>query len=129
MAARARELKAEARAKQTRAAGERAVLEAIEAMSGRDKKIAQRLHAIITTAAPNLIPRTWYGMPAYANEAGRVVVFFRGAEKFKERYMTIGFNQEANLDEGNLWPVAYALTKLTPAEEKKIAELVKKALR
>lgn len=97
-------------------------------MQGRDKEIAERLHAIITTAAPNLIPKTWYGMPAYANEAGKVVLFFRGAEKFKERYMTLGFTQEANLDDGNLWPVAYALTSLARAEEKRIRELVKKAL-
>lgn len=128
MEARARELRAEARANQTRKEGERALQEAIAAMPTRDKEIAERLHAIITTADPNLIPKTWYGMPAYANEAGKVVLFFRGAEKFKERYMTLGFTQEANLDDGNLWPVAYALTNLTRSEEKRIRDLVKKAL-
>jgi len=89
---------------------------------------AERLHAVIKAAAPSLSPKTWYGMPAYANQDGKVVCFFRGAEKFKERYMTLGFNQEAKLDEGAMWPIAFALTGLTAAEEARIAELVKKAV-
>ena len=89
--------------------------------------MGERLHAIIKAGAPGLSPKTWYGMPAYANREGKVVCFFRGAEKFKERYMTVGFNDTATLDDGVLWPIAFALTELTPAAEATIGELVKKA--
>ncbi len=106
--------------------GESAVLAAIAVMAEPSRAMGERLHAIIKTSAPALSPRLWYGMPAYAKN-GKVICFFRGAEKFKERYMTLGFNNEANLDEGNLWPVAFALTSLTAAEEARIAALVKKA--
>jgi uncharacterized protein YdhG (YjbR/CyaY superfamily) len=126
--ARVRELKAEERRGKNKAAGERDVVEAIAAM-GPDRATGERLHAIIKASAPGLSPKTWYGMPAYANEDGKVVCFFRGSQKFNERYMTFGFNPEANIDEGHLWPVAYALTELTAAEEKKITALVKKAVR
>jgi hypothetical protein len=107
--------------------GEDAVLAAIAAMSGSDRTIGQRLHAVIRAAAPDLSPTTWYGMPAYAND-GKVVCFFRSAQKFKERYVTLGFNDSAQLDDGNLWPISYALTKLTDTEEIKIAKHVKKAV-
>ena len=107
--------------------GERAVLAAITAMPEPYRTMGERLHAIIRANAPALSPRTWYGMPAYAKD-GKIVCFFRGGEKFKERYMTLGFNQEANLDEGHMWPIAFALTDLTPAEEAKIGALVKRAV-
>ena len=106
--------------------GESAVLAAIAKMPEPYRAMGERIHAIIKDNAPILTPRTWYDMPAYA-KGGKVVCFFRGADKFKERYMTLGFNDKANLDEGNMWPVAFALTKLTTAEEAKIAALVKKA--
>jgi len=128
MRARAKELKAEERANKSRAEGERVLLEAIAAMHGQDRAMAKRVHEIVTTSAPDLMPKTWYGMPAYANEDGKVVFFFRNAAKFGERYAMFGFNDTANLDEGSMWPVAYALTKLTKADEKKIAALVKKAV-
>ena len=128
MKARVKELKAEARKTATREDGEKDVLAAIAAMPPQGRAMAEGLHAIITGNAPELLPRTWYGMPAYANDDGRVVCFFRGAEKFKERFMTLGFNQEAKLDEGHLWPIAYALTDLTASEEARIAELVKRAV-
>ena len=121
MKARARELKAQED-------GESAVRASIAAMSPQDRAMAKRLHELIKAAAPNLSPKTWYGMPAYARD-GNVVCFFRNAGKFKERYATFGFNETAKLDEGSMWPVAFALKKLTPAEEKKIAALVKKAVR
>ena len=108
--------------------GESDVLAAIAAMQEPSRTMGARIHAIIKASAPSLSPRTWYGMPAYADKNGKVICFFRGMEKFKERYMTLGFNQEATLDEGNMWPVAYALVKLTPTEESKIASLVKKAV-
>lgn len=107
--------------------GESAVLAAIAAMPEPYRIIGERLHTIITTSSPALTPRLWYGMPAYSKD-GKVICFFRGADKFKERYMTIGFNDKANLDEGNLWPIAFALTKLTAVEEARISELVKKAV-
>ena len=110
-----------------KADGEKAVLEKIAEMPEPDRTISMRLHTIITSNAPVLIPRLWYGMPAYAKE-GKVVLFFRDTQMFKERYMTLGFNQEAELDEDYMWPVAYALKKLTSAEEAKIKELVKKAV-
>jgi uncharacterized protein YdhG (YjbR/CyaY superfamily) len=128
MKERARELKAEARRGADRAAGERDVLAKIGEMSGPDRAMAERLHAIITATAPALAPKTWYGMPAYAKD-GKVVCYFTPAQKFDSRYATFGFNDLANLDDGNMWPTSFALTKLTAAEEKKIAALVKKAMR
>ena len=110
-----------------KADGESAVLAAIAAMPAPYRAMGQRLHAIIKASAPALSPRLWYGMPAYAKD-GKVVCFFRGADKFKERYMTLGFNDAANLDEGHLWPIAFALTELTAAEEARISLLVKKAV-
>ena len=107
--------------------GETAVLEAIAAMQEPYRGMGERLHAVIRASAPALSPRLWYAMPAYAKE-GKVVCFFRGGDKFQERYMTLGFNEAANLDEGHLWPVAYALTALTAAEETRIAALVAKAV-
>jgi uncharacterized protein YdhG (YjbR/CyaY superfamily) len=107
--------------------GESAVLAVIAAMQEPSRAIGERLHALIKASAPVLSPKVWYGMPAYAMN-GKVVCFFRGAEKFKERYMTLGFSQEANLDEGRLWPTAFALTELTAAEEASISALVKKAV-
>ena len=121
MRARARELKA-------KTDGETAVRAAIAEMKGRDRAIAKRLHAIVKENAPGLSPKTWYGMPAYAKD-GKVVCFFRDAGKFKERYAIIGFNDSAKLDDGAMWPTAFALTRLTAAEEKKITALVKKAVR
>jgi uncharacterized protein YdhG (YjbR/CyaY superfamily) len=123
MKERAQELKAEAR----RADGESALLAKIAEMPAPDRAMAKRLHAIITASAPALSPKTWYGMPAYAKD-GKVVCFFQSAEKFKSRYATFGFSDEANLDEGSMWPTSFALQKLTAAEEKKIAALVKKAV-
>jgi uncharacterized protein YdhG (YjbR/CyaY superfamily) len=119
----AQELKAEARG----ANDERAALAAIAAMPKPDRTMAERLHAIIKASAPALSPKTWYGMPAYAKE-GKVVCFFQSADKFKARYATFGFNDTANLDEGAMWPTAFALNELTATEEKKIAALVKKAV-
>lgn len=127
MQERAKELKAEARAEKDRAAGENALMEKIAEMPGPEQSMAKRLHEIITTNAPELSPKTWYGMPAYAKD-GKVVCFFQSASKFNSRYATLGFNDTANLDEGNMWPTAFALTKLTSTDEAKIAELVKKAV-
>ena len=106
--------------------GEHAVLEAIAALPEPSRRLATRLHAVIRASAPALVPRTWYGMPAYSKD-GEVVCFFRPKEKFKERYLTIGFNDAAHLDEGHLWPVAFALTELSATDESKIAELVRRA--
>ena len=128
MRAIAKERKAEERAKNDRAAGESAALEAIEAMQGLDRAMAKRLHAIIKASAPTLLPKTWYGMPAYANKDGKVVCFFQSAHKFKYRYATLGFNDAAKLDEGDMWPTTFALVKLTAVEEARIAALVKKAV-
>jgi uncharacterized protein YdhG (YjbR/CyaY superfamily) len=127
MKARARELKAEERASKNRAEGERDVLAAIAAMKEPDRVLAERLHAIVGATAPGLWPKTWYGMPAYAKD-GKVVCFFKSAEKFDSRYATFGFEEAANLDEGAMWPTSFALKKLTAADEKKIAALVKKAV-
>jgi uncharacterized protein YdhG (YjbR/CyaY superfamily) len=124
---RARELKAEARADRDKAAGEKDVLAKIAEMPEPDRTIAERLHALVTTSAPALSPKTWYGMPAYARD-GKVVCFFQSADKFKSRYATLGFSDQANLDEGAMWPTSFALAKLTAAGEKKIAALVKKAV-
>ena len=126
--ARAQELKAEERATKNRAEGERQVLEAIAAMRKSDRVIAERLHEMITTTAPNLWPKTWYGFPAYAKD-GKVVCFYKSAEKFNSRYATFGFEEAASLDDGSMWPTSYALTELTAADEKKLAALVKKAAR
>jgi len=111
-----------------KAVGESAVLAKIAEMQEADRAMAKRLHALIKASVPGLTPRTWYGMPAYANKDGKVICFFQSAHKFKLRYSTFGFNDAANLDEGNMWPTAFALTKLTAAEEAKIAALVKKAV-
>jgi uncharacterized protein YdhG (YjbR/CyaY superfamily) len=124
MKERAQELKAEA----LKADGESAVLAKIAEMPKPDRTIAERLHAIITAAAPALSPKTWYGMPAYAKD-GKVVCYFKPAEKFQTRYAQLGFEDPANLDDGVMWPTVFALTNLTAAEEKKIAALVKKAVR
>jgi uncharacterized protein YdhG (YjbR/CyaY superfamily) len=120
MKARARELK-------EKTDGETAVRDSIAAMSPQDRAIAERLHELITATAPDLSPRTWYGMPAYAKD-GKVVCFFRNAGKFKERYAMFGFNDTAKLDEGSMWPVAFALAKLTATDEARIGALVKKAV-
>jgi uncharacterized protein YdhG (YjbR/CyaY superfamily) len=107
---------------------EKAVLEKIAEMKGLDHELAKRIHEIIKDNAPALSAKTWYGMPAYANADGKVVCFFQAASKFNARYATFGFNDSANLDEGNMWPTVFALKKLTPADEKKIVALVKKAV-
>jgi uncharacterized protein YdhG (YjbR/CyaY superfamily) len=120
---RARELKAEAE----KADGESAALAAIAAMQEPDRSMAKRIHAIIKDSAPALLAKTWYGMPAYANKDGKIVCFFQTAQKFNTRYSTFGFNDSANLDEGEMWPVAFALKKLTATEEARISALVKKA--
>ncbi len=124
--ARVKEIKAEERASKNRAEGENAALAAIAEMHEPDRSMAKRLHAIVKDSAPDLWAKTWYGMPAYARE-DKIVCFFQPAQKFKTRYATFGFNDSAHLDEGTMWPVAYALTQLTAADEAKIAALVKKA--
>jgi uncharacterized protein YdhG (YjbR/CyaY superfamily) len=124
MKERAQELKAEAR----KADGESAVLAKIAEMPGPDRSLAKRLHEIVKASAPALSPKTWYGMPAYANKDGKVVCYFTPASKFKERYATFGFNATANLDEGAMWPTSFALTELTATEEARISALVKKAV-
>jgi uncharacterized protein YdhG (YjbR/CyaY superfamily) len=125
---RAQELKAEARANKNKAEGESAALAAIAALPASDRALAERLHALITVSAPALSPKTWYGMPAYANKDGQIVCFFQSAEKFKTRYATLGFSDKANLDNGALWPVAFALAEWTEAVEAQIAALVKQAV-
>jgi uncharacterized protein YdhG (YjbR/CyaY superfamily) len=124
MKERARELKAEA----TKADGEKALLAKVAEMPQSDRAMAKRIHAIVKDSAPELAPKTWYGMPAYANEDGKVVCYFQSADKFKSRYATFGFNDTANLDAGAMWPTSFALKKLTTADEKKIRALVKKAV-
>ena len=121
MRARAKELKAAAQ-------GEEAILAALKEMSPDDRALGERIHEIVKKAAPDLVPKTWYGMPAYADKNGKVVVFFRNADKFKERYAMLGFQDNANIDDGTMWPVAFALTKLTKADEAKIAKLVRQAV-
>jgi uncharacterized protein YdhG (YjbR/CyaY superfamily) len=128
MKARAQELKAKARANNDTADGERDLLAKIAELPQPDRAMAERLHAIITAAAPALAAKTWYGMPAYAKD-GKVVCFFQSAAKFKTRYATLGFNDAANLDEGTMWPTSFALTELTAADEARIATLVKNAVR
>jgi uncharacterized protein YdhG (YjbR/CyaY superfamily) len=124
MKERAQELKEEAR----KADGESAVLAKIAEMPEPDRSMAERLHAIVKASAPALMPKTWYGMPAYANKDGKVVCYFTPASKFKERYATFGFNATANLDEGAMWPTSFALKELSAAEEARIVALVKKAV-
>jgi uncharacterized protein YdhG (YjbR/CyaY superfamily) len=121
MRARAKELKAAAE-------GEDAIAAALKKMAPGDRAIGKRVHEIVKKAAPDLTPKTWYGMPAYANGDGKVVVFFRDAGKFKERYSMLGFNEAAKLDDGSMWPIAFALPKLTKGDEAKIAKLVKQAV-
>ena len=130
MKARAQELKAEARAGKDRAEGEKAILAAISAMKdSTDRSMGKRIHEIVTAAAPDLMPKTWYGMPAYADADGKVICFFQAASKFGVRYATFGFQPDAKLDDGNMWAASFALIKLTAAEEAKIIALVKKSVR
>jgi uncharacterized protein YdhG (YjbR/CyaY superfamily) len=124
MKERAKELKASA----NRAEGERQLLAKIKEMPPSDRAMAERIHSIVTSTAPDLWPRTWYGMPAYTKD-GKVICFFKSADKFKTRYATFGFEESAQIDVGTMWPTSFGLTKLTPADEKKIAALVKKAVR
>src|SRR3712207_5627415 len=127
MRERARELKAEARANKKKAEGESDLLAKIAEMEGPDRAMAERLHAIVKASAPSLSPKTWYGMPAYANKDGKVVCYFQSAQKFDARYATLGFNDAANLDEGAMWPTSFALKELGATEEAKIGELVRRA--
>ena len=127
MRARAQELKAEERANKSKAEGESDVLAKIAELQGTDRAMAKRIHEIVKASAPALSPKTWYGMPAYANKDGKIVCFFTAASKFNSRYATFGFNDNANLDEGAMWPTSFALKELTAVEEAKIAALVKKA--
>jgi uncharacterized protein YdhG (YjbR/CyaY superfamily) len=127
MRERAKELRAEERANKNRAAGESAVLQKIAEMHGPDRAMAERLHEIVKASAPSLSPKTWYGMPAYANKDGKVLCYFQSAEKFDARYATLGFSDKANLDEGVMWPTSFALKELTAAEEARIGALVERA--
>ena len=128
MKERAKELKAEERANRDRAEGEKDVLAKIAEMPGADRAMAKRIHEIIKASAPALSPKTWYGMPAYANKDGKIICYFTAAAKFNSRYATFGFNDDANLDEGTMWPTSFALKKMTAADEAKITALVKKAV-
>jgi len=128
MKTRAAELRAEGKKGAKAADGLQAVLDAIAKMAPEDRALAERVHVTVTAAAPDLLPKTWYGMPAYANADGKAVVFFQDSGKFKYRYSTLGFQDTANLDDGDLWPVAYALMDWSPAVEKRITELVKAAV-
>ncbi len=128
MKARAKEMKAGARASKNKAEGEKAVLAAIADMAEPDHAIAMQLHEIVKANAPILSPKTWYGMPAYANQEGKVVCFFQAAQKFGARYATLGFNDAANLDDGEMWPTAFALKELTPSAQAKISALVQRAV-
>jgi uncharacterized protein YdhG (YjbR/CyaY superfamily) len=128
MRERAKEAKAEERMNKDRAAGERAIQEKIAEMSSPDRSLAKKIHALVTENAPDLMPRTWYGMPAYARD-GKVVCYFTPAEKFESRYATFGFNDAATLDQGVMWPTSFAVKNLTAAEEKKLAALIRKAVR
>ena len=127
MKERAAELRAEGKKGAQKADGLDAVLERIAAMAPEDRALAERVHVTVTATAPELVPKTWYGMPAYANAAGKVVLFFQDAGKFSYRYSTLGFQDPANLDDGDMWPVAYALQGWSPAVERKVIELVKAA--
>ena len=128
MKQRAAELRAEGKKGAKQADGLQAVLDGIAKMAPKDHALAERVHVTVTSAAPELSPKTWYGMPAYANADGKVVVFFQDSGKFNYRYSTLGFQDAANLDDGGLWPVAYALTDWSPAVEKRVAELVRAAI-
>jgi len=128
MKARAAELRAEGKKGAKKADELQATLDAIAKMTPDDRAIAERVHAVITTTAPQLSPKTWYGMPAYANADGKVVIYFRDAGKFKERYSNLGFQDVATLDDGDMWPIMFAIMKWTPAVEKKVVQLVKAAL-
>ena len=128
MKERAAELRAEGKKGAKKADGLQAVLDSIAKMAPEDRALAERVHVAVTTNAPELTPKTWYGMPAYANEDGKVVVFFQDAGKFSYRYATLGFQDSANLDDGDLWPTAYALQKWSPAVEKRVVALVKSAI-
>jgi uncharacterized protein YdhG (YjbR/CyaY superfamily) len=128
MRERAKELKAEERVNRDRAAGEKDLLAKIAEMKPPDRALAKRVHEIVTASAPDLAPKTWYGMPAYAKD-GKVLCYFQDAGKFKSRYATFGFSDEANLDKGAMWPTSFALKKLTPADEKMLAALVKQAVK
>jgi uncharacterized protein YdhG (YjbR/CyaY superfamily) len=122
-----RERRLEERMKKDRKLGEKALLDAVKKMPPPDRTLGERIHAIVTKNAPGLMPKTWYGMPAWARD-GKVVCYFQAADKFKSRYATFGFNDDAKLDEGSMWATSWALTKLTKADEKRIAELVKRAV-
>jgi uncharacterized protein YdhG (YjbR/CyaY superfamily) len=128
MQERARELKEEAKVEKNREAGVSDIMTKIGEMSGTDRMLAEKIHEIVTTNAPDLMPKTWYGMPAYANTEGKVICFFQAASKFKVRYATFGFQPDAKLDEGNMWPTSFAVKKITSVEEKRIVDLVKKAV-
>ena len=128
MKERAAELRAEGKKGAKKADGLQAVLDSIAQMAPEDRALAERVHVTLTATAPELTPKTWYGMPAYANADGKVVVFFQDSGKFKYRYSTLGFQDAANLDDGDLWPVAYALRQWSPAVEKRVVELVKAAI-
>jgi len=128
MKERAAELHAEGKKGARKADGLQAVLDRIEQMAPEDRALAERVHVTVTAAAPELSPKTWYGMPAYANEDGKIVVFFQDSGKFSYRYSTLGFQDAANLDDGDVWPVSYALRKWSPIVEKKVTELVKAAI-
>ena len=128
MKKRAAELRAEGKQGAKKADGLQAVLESIAEMAPADRALAERVHVTVTAAAPELSPKTWYGMPAYANSDGKIVVFFQNAGKFSYRYSTLGFQDTANLDDGDVWPVTYALNKWSPLVEKKVAELVQAAI-
>jgi uncharacterized protein YdhG (YjbR/CyaY superfamily) len=128
MKARAQELRVEARAGKNREEGEKAIFAAIAEMKEEDRVLAKRLHEIVTANAPALMPKTWYGMPAYANSNGKVICFFTAASKFNTRYATFGFNEDAHLDDGNMWATSFALVTLTPAEEATIIALLKRAV-
>src|SRR5881397_2752185 len=128
MKERAAELRAEGKKGAKKADGLQAVLDRIAEMAPEDRALAERVHMTVTSTAPELLPKTWYGMPAYADADGKVVVFFQDAGKFNYRYSTLGFQDAANLDDGDLWPVSYALQKWSPAVEKKVVELVKAAI-
>ena len=128
MKERAAELRAEGKKGAKKADGLQAVLDRIAAMAPDDRALAERLHVVVTTGAPELTPKTWYGMPAYANADGKIVLFFQDAGKFNYRYATLGFQDAANLDDGDIWPTSYALQQWTPAVEKRVAELVQAAV-
>jgi uncharacterized protein YdhG (YjbR/CyaY superfamily) len=128
MKERAAELRAEGKKGAKKADGLQAVLDAIAKMAPDDRALAERVHVTVTANAPGLMPKTWYGMPAYANEDGKVVVFFQDAGKFKYRYSTLGFQDAANLDDGDMWPASFALVKWSPTVEKQVVALVKAAI-